>query len=313
LPPGLPDLLRTVGRAERPVVDTEASSAGGATAYRAALPIPRETGERQVLVVVGGARHPFTALDDAFLVALGRQLGSALDGAELNARLQGRTQELSRLSVRMIHQHEEERRRLSLELHDETAQVFSAVKLRLGVIGERTDEPTARSIAVVSDLVDQGMRSIRSVTEMLRPAALDDLGLEASLHSLALEFEQTAGLDVRLEVAGDTSIASPDAELVLFRALQEGLSNVVRHAGATRVDVALTVAGERLQLRIADNGMGTGRTLDLDELQRAGHTGLAGIRERVQALAGEVSLRRSNAGGIELLITLPVGAAGERR
>jgi signal transduction histidine kinase len=261
--------------------------------------------------VVGEGRQPFTALDDQILIALGRQLGSSLDGAELNARLSARSVELSRLSVRMIQQHEEERRRLSLELHDETAQVFSAVKLRLGIIGERVDEPTARDIASVAHLVDQGMRSIRNVTEMLRPAALDDLGLEAAMRSLALEFEQSTGIDVRVMTQGAMTRIPADVELVLFRAMQEGLSNVVRHANAKLVSASLAADERRAVLVIADDGEGRREDLTIDALQRAGHMGLAGIRERVEALGGRVGLATAPAGGLQLTVEIPV--RGEQR
>ena len=310
VPPGVPLLLREVELSNRPVVRTEVRSrdeAGPeAAVYHAALPIPRETGDRQILVVVGEGRQPFTALDDRILIALGRQLGSSLDGAELNARLSARSVELSRLSVRMIQQHEEERRRLSLELHDETAQVFSAVKLRLGIIGERVDEPTARDIASVAHLVDQGMRSIRNVTEMLRPAALDDLGLEAAMRSLALEFEQSTGIDVRVMTQGAMTRVPADVELVLFRAMQEGLSNVVRHAKAKLVSASLTADERSALLVIADDGEGRREDLTIDALQRAGHMGLAGIRERVEALGGRVGLATAPAGGLQLTVEIPV-------
>ena len=310
VPAGVPDLLREVERLNRPVVRTEAHTAGQGgrkvTAYLAALPIPRETGDRQVLVVTGEGRQPFTALDDQILIALGRQLGSALDGAELNARLSARSQELSRLSARMIQQHEEERRRLSLELHDETAQVFSAVKIRLGIIGERVDGETAKSIASVAQLVDQGMRSIRSVTEMLRPAALDDLGLDAALRSLAMEFEESTGIVVRLTTDEAPARVTGDSELVLFRAMQEGLSNVARHALAKQVDVSLTSGDREVVLRVADDGNTAPVDLDLDALQRRGHMGLAGIRERVEALGGGVVLGRSDGGGVALTVRIPI-------
>lgn len=310
VPEGVPDLLSEVAVSNRPIVRTEAHRDGagsdGPTVYRAALPIPRDTADRQVLVVVGEGRHPFTALDDSVLVALGRQLGSALDSAELNARLSARTVELSRLSVRMLQQHEEERRRLSLELHDETAQVFSAVKLKLGLIGERTSDETARSIATVAQLVDQGMRSIRSVTEMLRPAALDDLGLEAALRSLALEFEQSTGIDVRLTITDDLMQIPDDAELVLFRAMQEGLSNVVRHARTQLVSATLLVGDEHAVLVMADDGDVKQVDLDIDRMQRAGHTGLAGIRERVVSLGGRVALAMTSTGGLELTVAIPL-------
>jgi signal transduction histidine kinase len=312
-PAGLPELVRGVAATGRPTVWTEGPGASaeprGPGAYRAALPIPRETGEDQVLVVVGETRHPFTALDDEFLVALGRQIGSALDSAELNARLSDRSEELSRLSVRMIQQHEEERRRLSLELHDETAQVFSAVKLQLGVLGERASGETAKGIASAVQLVDQGMRSIRSVTEMLRPAALDDLGLVAALRSLALDFEQTTGIEVRLTSEGVLAGIPADAELVLFRAMQEGLSNVVRHAGAGVVTVTLRGTGAGVRLVIADDGAGGVQVPDIDRFQRAGHMGLAGMRERIAALGGRLAVEPAAQGGLQLVIDVPLHEA----
>jgi signal transduction histidine kinase len=106
---------------------TEAGPDGSAYPYAAVLPILREEGVIAALVLVGNARDPFTALDERFLLALGHQVGAALENADLYSRLELRTIELAQLSARMIEQHEDERRRLSRELHDETAQVFSAV------------------------------------------------------------------------------------------------------------------------------------------------------------------------------------------
>ncbi|MEO7965035.1 MAG: ATP-binding protein [Gemmatimonadaceae bacterium] len=281
--------------------------------YAAALPIPRATGATAALVLVGDARNPFAALDDAFLVALGQQIGSALDGAELTRRLRARTDELTRLSSRMIEQHEEERRRLSLELHDETAQVFSAVKLQLGLVRERAAGEVATGLDRAASLVDEGMRSIRNVTETLRPTVLDHLGLVPALRSLATSFEGQCGIPVSLEAPDAFPRLTDDAELALFRALQEALSNVARHAGASHVWVTLGVREGAVHFSVADNGRGASGAapngignLDLERLERAGHMGLAGMRERITALGGTVSVGRDQRGGLQLTIDVPV-------
>ncbi|MEO6443602.1 MAG: histidine kinase [Gemmatimonadaceae bacterium] len=302
-------LVRAAMESGRPQVrggwpaDPEAGS--DAFSYAAALPIPRATEGTAALVLVGDARNPFTALDDDFLVALGQQIGSALDGSELTRRLRARTAELTRLSARMIEQHEEERRRISLELHDETAQVLSAVKLQLGLLRERVDGDVAAGLERAAALVDEGMRSIRSVTETLRPTVLDDLGLVPALRSLASGFSAQGGINVSLDAPDESPALVPEAELALFRALQEGLSNVARHSGARHAWVTLAHVGQRVQLDIRDDGEGMAGTVDLERLQREGHMGLAGMRERITALGGTLHVVRAPEGGMHLAIAIP--------
>lgn len=305
-PAGIAPLLERARANGLPIVRTSLPT--GPQRYHAVLPIPRSTDASQTLVVVGDGRHPFTALDDEVLAAVGRQVGAALDRGELNTRLAARSDDLARLSVRMLQQHEEERRRLSLELHDETAQVLAAVRLRLGLLQETAPAGAARDIGAITELVDQGMRSIRGVTEMLRPAALDDLGLPSALRSLADEFEQSTGVSVGLTIEGDATMVPADAELVLFRSMQEGLSNAVRHGRAESISAALEVCPDHIRLRVADNGRGESAGFDIDRLQRSGHTGLAGIRERVGALGGSVTLSAggdANAGTV-LTVRIPI-------
>ena len=123
-------------------------------------------------------------------------------------RLQARTVELARLSARMIEQHEEERRRLSRELHDETAQVFSAVKMELGVLREGVVPARRARLDQMLGLIDTGIRSIRSVTNDLRPSLLDDLGLVPALRSLGADFGERSGIAIEL-----TSPSSPASAL----------------------------------------------------------------------------------------------------
>jgi len=274
--------------------------------FTAVLPVIRGAAVRGTLVIVGSASDPFTALDESFLVALGQQVGAALENENLYQRLAERTFELEQLSLRMIQQHEEQRRRLSLELHDETAQVFSAVKIQLGVLRESAGTGDAERLAHISALVDEGMRSIRRVTEDLRPSLLDDLGLVPALRALAQDFEARTGVAVLFEADRGVVRLGEEGELALFRGLQEALSNVARHAEARAVQVALRTGDGRVRLTIEDDGRGLPEGFALGTLSRLGHMGLAGMHERMASLGGDAQVTASATGGVRLELTLPL-------
>ncbi len=286
------------------------SAAGAAYPYAAVLPLLRHEAVIGALVLVGDARDPFTALDDRFLVALGQQVGAALENADLYRRLEIRTVELARLSARMVEQHEEERRRLSRELHDETGQVFSAVRIELGVIRDGAPPPQAARLDQVLGLIDTGIRSIRNVTNDLRPSLLDDLGLLPALRSLVAEFSERSGMRVGLAAPAALPPLSEQAELALFRALQEALSNVLRHAQARSVDVGISVNRDGVLLEVRDDGRGLAADATPERLERAGHMGLAGMRERIGALGGTVRFQGEPGAGALLEVLVPAGDGG---
>ena len=309
--PEIADALRAALAEGRPRVASPGGGGEDSYAYAAMLPIYRGSEPSGALVLVGDARDPFTALDERFLVALGQQVGAALEHADLTRRLEDRTADLERLSTRMVAQHEDERRRLSRELHDETAQVLSAVRMELGVLRESLPGPLLDRLDHALGLVDTGIRSIRRVVNDLRPSLLDDLGLLPALRSLVAEFERRSGLQMDFTRPAELPALSHDAELALFRALQEALNNVARHAEATRVVVTLTATTGEIALRVADDGRGLPAGAAPERFEREGHMGLAGMRERLSALGGTVTVGQSPIGGLELLIRLPlpVGAA----
>jgi signal transduction histidine kinase len=293
------------------VTDRWKDRAAGSYPYAAVLPLFRNQGTMGALVLVGDARDPFTALDDRFLVALGQQVGAALENTDLYRRLEARTVELAGLSARMIEQHEEERRRLSRELHDETGQVFSAVRIELGVLRDGLPPAQSGRLDQVLGLIDKGIRSIRSVTNDLRPSLLDDLGLLPALRSLVAEFAERSGMRVKLDAPASLPPLSEEAELALFRALQEALSNVLRHAQARSVDIGISVSREGVLLEVRDDGRGPNGARP-EELERAGHMGLAGMRERIGALGGTVRFGGQPGAGALLEVVLPTetGARG---
>ena len=279
-------------------------------AYATVLPILREQEVIAALVLVGQARDPFTALDETFLLALGQQVGAALENADLYSRLQARTVELARLSARMIEQHEEERRRLSRELHDETAQVFSAVKMELGVLQSAVQPPHAARLDQVLALIDTGIRSIRNVTNDLRPSLLDDLGLLPALRSLVADFSERSGIRTGLAVPTTLPPLSREAELALFRALQEALSNVLRHAQARTVDIGISIDASGVLLQVSDDGKGLPTGVSPESLELQGHMGLAGMRERITALGGTVRLQARAGAGALLEVLVPATGSG---
>ncbi|MEZ0334728.1 MAG: GAF domain-containing sensor histidine kinase, partial [Gemmatimonadales bacterium] len=282
---------------------------GTAYPYAAVLPLLREQSVIGALVLVGDARDPFTALDDRFLVALGQQVGAALENADLYRRLETRTIELARLSARMVEQHEEERRRLSRELHDETAQVFSAVKMELGVLRDSAEPAQSARLDQVLGMIDTGIRSIRSVTNDLRPSLLDDLGLLPALRSLVSDCSERTGIRIGLAAPAALPRLSSEAELALFRALQEALSNVLRHAGARSIDVGISVRREGVLLEVRDDGRGLPPDATPELLERRGHMGLAGMRERIGALGGTVRLQSEPGEGALLEVLVPANEA----
>jgi signal transduction histidine kinase len=209
----------------------------------------------------------------------------------------------------MLEQHEEERRRLSRELHDETAQVFSAVKIELGVLREGAAPETAKRLDRALDLIDTGIRSIRAVTNDLRPSLLDDLGLVPALRSLVSEFAERSGIGTDLTISGALPALSKDAELALFRALQEALSNVARHAQAHTVAIQLATQQDAVVLSVHDDGRGFPPGANPHDFERNGHMGLAGMRERIGALGGSIELAHGSDGGARLTVRMPLATS----
>ena len=219
--------------------------------------------------------------------------------------LSDRTQELERLQRRMLRQHEDERRRLSLHLHDETAQVFTAVRLRLELLRETAAADTASALDRSLALLDDGLASIRSVTQDLRPVLLDDLGLAPALRALAEDSADRLNLALDSRIPTRLPNLGDDGELALFRALQEALSNVARHAGAKSVRVDVVAEAGVVRLSVADDGAGFVQGVDVSALERAGHLGLAGMHERLAALGGKLSVRSGAKGGAVLVAEVP--------
>lgn len=310
---GVPDGVRLLAadviRSGRSRLEGAPRPAPGAPPFVAVLPLGTGAGGGLALAIVGDIAAPFAALDDSILGVVGEQVGSAMERSDLTRRLAQRTADLERLSVRMLREHEDQRRRLGQELHDETAQVFSALKLQLGLLREESGDALRPRFDRLVEWVDRGSASIRNATQGLRPVLLDDLGLLPALRALISDAREWTGVAVSFDTTrwpqDRTRRITPDAEVAIFRALQEAISNVVRHAQASSVAVTLAALEGGVHLTVVDDGIG----ISPDQLARlaggGGRSGLFGLHERVDAAGGRVHLTQSVGGGLTVEVEVP--------
>lgn len=201
---------------------------------------------------------------------------------------------------------ESERQRIARELHDEIGQSLTAALLGLKRAADRAPEPVAAEVVEVQETIRGCLDEVRMVARRLRPGVLEDLGLRSAISALAAEFTRAA--DIPIETTVDSRLAplDPDAELVLYRIAQEGLTNVARHAGATRVTLTLANAAGSVELTITDDGAGIG--------DRPEGAGIRGMRERAMLIGATLTLSEERApepatgpGGTRLRLTVPNG------
>jgi signal transduction histidine kinase len=276
--------------------------------YAAFLPVFMGEHAAGTFVIVARARDPFASMDRGFLRALGHQIGAALQHAELYAALESRSADLRRASASLLRAAEGERQRIARELHDETGQMVTAIKLELADL-ERTLAGTGRGADAVEraiHLASRALESIRATARGLRPTALDDLGLVPAMRTLAEEFAGRTGIAVDLKTAPlPAPPPAPEVEVALYRVLQEALTNVARHAAATRVEAVLGTDGGELVLVVQDDGKGF-------DASRAGTpttggAGLAGMQERVVGVGGRLTVTSAPGRGVRLEARLPLG------
>lgn len=207
---------------------------------------------------------------------------------------------------------EDERNRIALELHDETAQALLVICQRLDGLADREEDRLP--IGVAGEL--QGLRTalvrtladLRRLSQGLRPRILDDHGLEAALEWLADQLKDEYGIEIRVEVNTRLSGYSRNTQLLLFRIAQEALRNVARHAGAAQATISLR-GGDKLTMTVMDDGRGFLVPPTLSDLAGSGRLGLAGMSERVRLLGGVLNIRSVLGKGSIVEVELPRGAA----
>jgi signal transduction histidine kinase len=212
------------------------------------------------------------------------------------------SERVSRDTVRrVVEAQEAERKRLARELHDETGQALTSILLGLKPLEHAaTTEADRATIAAVREQVVSTLQNVRRLAVELRPSALDDFGLVPALERLADTFREQTGLRVDLESRFGEERLRPEVETALYRIVQEGLTNVVKHAGASRVSILLTRRDEAVAAVVEDDGAGFDPTVPPED-----GLGLVGMRERVGLVGGRLSIESSEGGGTTLLAEVP--------
>lgn len=233
------------------------------------------------------------------------------DAEELEQKVADKTQTLRDLLSQLERAREEERARVSRDLHDELGQELTALRYALGLTSERFRRDPAtigRNLSELDHLLQRTNRTVRSLVGQLRPLILDDLGLKAAIEWLLQRGAQRTGLIMQAEISGDDSKLSSDLASAVFRIVQEALTNIIRHASATRVQLDLIIAGGQLQLRIRDDGVGfVPATTRLGAGGSGGKmgVGLLGMRERALSLGATFDIESQPGSGTEIRATFP--------
>jgi signal transduction histidine kinase len=207
------------------------------------------------------------------------------------------------LSQQLVATQEEERKKLSRELHDHVGQVLTALRMELGALDrlrQPSDAALARGVAESRQLVDNMVRTVRDLALGLRPSMLDDFGLQPALEWHVRDFTRRYAIPVQLDVTGDLTPLPDQYRTCVYRVVQEALTNCVRHASARSIRVTVAGGDERLDVTVSDDGTG------IPPERKGTGLGLRGIEERVRELGGTLEIRSVRNAGTSLNIRLPL-------
>jgi two-component system, NarL family, sensor histidine kinase UhpB len=209
------------------------------------------------------------------------------------------------LSRHLVQAQEEERKRISRELHDETGQGLMVLRLYLGtLIGESTNQELRTKIEDAMSMLDRTIGDLRRIIARLSPRVLEELGLIAAIRKEARELSKNTGMKPRLILPSDFGDLDHETEIALYRSAQEALHNIAKHSQAKHFAIRMEINHDAAMLIVEDDGIGFSRK----ETSRRSF-GLLGMRERIAALGGTARIRSRKDKGTRITVTLPLAAA----
>ena len=240
--------------------------------------------------------------------------------AELEKRVEERTAELNKaneslrdLSARLLHLRDQEARRIARELHDSVGQLLAAISMNIGVVTRqihKLDEAGARAVTENAQLVEQISAEIRTISHLLHPPLLDEIGLGSALHWYVEGFAERSKIKIQLEIPKDLGRLPTDMETAIFRIVQECLTNIHRHSGSKTATIRIIARDRRILVLAQDSGKGIPpEKLQVSAEGRRG-VGFRGMIERIRYLGGHMNIHSDDKGTI-LTVTLPLEQAAE--
>jgi signal transduction histidine kinase len=278
---------------------------------RALWGVPLKINDRVIGVMILGFEKNYGWLPTELelLRAVAERSAMAIDRARMTDALREREMRIVELSGHLLKAQEEERKRISRELHDETGQALMVIRLYLGMLDGTVKTPEAKDkIGELLAVVDRTIEGIRRIIGRLSPLVLQELGMISAIRKEAKDLVKTAGVQARVDISENVGRLDPVIETAIYRVVQESLHNVAKHAQARNVDIQMERRGETLKLVIEDDGTGIRPVTN----PMRPSFGMAGMRERISTLGGQMKVESRKGEGTKISITVPLPAGAEK-
>lgn len=270
-----------------------------------AIPLQSMGTSLGMVVIAHTTPNCYTRYQIGLAEAVIKQAVVALQNAWLFEQVRAGRERLQQLSRHLVEIQENERKYIARELHDETSQSLTSLKMGLQVIEKKAagHPELMEQVADLKELADETLESLHHLAVNLRPASLDHLGLVDALTGLIESTRQRSGMTAHFKSMGQTQDASltEEMESSIYRIVQESLTNVVRHAHARHVDVILEWQSDKIMIIVEDDGVG----IDMQKVRETGHLGLIGMQERAEMLGGKLLVDSTPQAGTTLVVEIP--------
>ena len=272
------------------------------------VPLKAEGENTGVLAIGFPKPYEWLPTERELMRAIADRAALAIERARMTEALRDREQRIAELSAHLLRVQEEERKRISRELHDETGQALMVIRLYLGMMEQGGAKNLRGKIKETVEVVDRTIEGIRRIIGKLSPLVLQELGLVAAIRKEAKDMAKTTGVKTRVMIAEDVGRLAPGTEQAIYRVVQEALHNVAKHAQAKNATVQVAREGKTVHVQVEDDGVGIQTARGNP---RSGSFGLAGIKERIAMLGGVSRVISTKGKGTRIEITVPAGESPE--